>query len=250
MSLIIDILNKKSKLHENRKSLFTPGEEEIRTQELLANTYLKSSSPERAGGTTRPKSPSPSKAPRFPARVSPGAVALLSAAIIGGGITFLAASDTFNVSVVITREAPAAYEDLLRGREIELAGGAFKEKGRIVLRSHRQSPPPAGLIINTPAGLDLSEKSLQITVAPIKGQSALRVVLRDKNYRSYISDTLLVSGEKDVRQNFAIMPDRPKESIDISAITHVRVEMAGPAGSGDEAGPSASVDVDKVLIIR
>lgn len=243
MSLIIELLKKKNAKEANisDENAAKKIQYESQTQQLLAETYLRSSTdpfPKKTASTEANKT---LKAKKY----TLPAILISAGFIIAGIVILILASHTLDVNITVIKKAPSPYENLLLKHEITLIGTATRERGHISLVSGAKDAP--GVAIDLNSNLDMTDKSLLIGALPKKGTGNLKVILRDKNHRSYISDTLHISNTESGRQNFIITIDKAKESIDIKHINHIRVELED-SSHGDGGEPV--ILLEKVLLIN
>lgn len=243
MSLIIELLKKKSAREANssKENAAKKIQYESQTQQLLAETYLRSSTDSFPKKTASTEADKTLKAKKYTLPV----ILISAGFIIAGILIFILASHALDINITVIKKASSPYENLLLKHEITLIGTATREKGHISLVSGANNAP--GVAIDLKNNLDMTDKNLLIGALPKKGTGSLKVILRDKNHRSYISDTLHISNAESGRQNFIITIDKAKESVDIKNINHIRVELENPS-HGD--GGELVIFLEKVLLIN
>jgi hypothetical protein len=238
MSAIIDLLKKKYPTRRKNQDLVKQDEYNSATQELLAETYLRSSG--------NLKSEQSQSKPKTEIRIAqPGLIAAIVALILCGTIIYILASHALKVDITVVKSANSPYEDLLNTQKLDFLRGVKSKWGHIAL-TNSGGQESASIAINTKDNLDLSKKSLSIGVSPKKGGGDIRIILRDKNHRSYISDAFYIQDTKEGRQNFIITGDKPKESIDIQRIQQIRIEFENSSKQNKE---SSVILLDQVLLL-
>jgi len=236
MSALIETLKRKYNTKKNNKTFPRQDDYNSRTQEILTQTYLRS-------GTVKKDESSSirSKIKDLAPKAAIAAVVFL----VFGIIIFIIANHALNVDVTVIKRPNSPYINILTSERPEPLRGAEIKRGYISLE-FIPSQRPASVAINPKEYIDLTKKSLVIGARLKRGSGDLNVILRDKNRRSYISDTLRIKDARAGRQNLIITGDMPKESIDIKKIEQIRVEFHNNSNPGK--GPSIIL-LDKVLLV-
>jgi len=231
MSNIIDLLKKD---HIDHK-----------TQERLAETYFPLSD-EAAKDSKAPSDiPSPIShdiKKKVPLAITPFSIVLL---ILCAILLYAFLTYTVKVNIMVTKKVPSPYEDLLVTQKIDSFGAVFNENGHISLMNSDTKRGTA-LMIDLDKPVDLSNKYVLISAMPKTNGGRVNVILRDKNYRSYISDTLNIRDNKKEWQNFMISAQNGKESIDIQKIQHMRLELVN---NKMENMDSPAIYIKKIALI-
>ncbi len=237
MSVISDSIRKHNNKSTLRENLAEKDSYEDQIRERLADTYLRSSDSVK----TEQSSPETKRKSLLPIAVIASSLTLLLAC---GILIYIFATHALMVDVTITKKVNSPYENLLLTQNIDLIGSATGRKGRISLMADSQTQ--GGVLINLRDPVDLSKKDLSIGVSSRKSGSSIKVILRDKNHRSYVSDTLHLNGDGNIRQNFIISADKPKDSIDVQNILHIRLETAE---SVNNAQGGSIILLERVLLV-
>ncbi|MFH1753762.1 MAG: hypothetical protein ABH875_06225 [Candidatus Omnitrophota bacterium] len=237
MSTIIETLKRKYNAKKIDEGFLRQDNYDSKTQELLAQTYLNS-------GTS--KSSKTSHAKPWLKGLGPKVAIAASTALVCGAIIYLIAGGALNVSVTVIKRPHLLYTDLITKGELEPIRGAQVKRGYISLESNPLEMP-ASVAINPKELIDLTQKDLDVGARLKRGRGELRVILRDKNSRSYISDTMQIYDIKAGRRNLVITGDNPKESIDMRRIAQVRIEFYN--SSAHAKGPSV-IMLDKVILVE
>lgn len=223
MSEIIELLKRKNN---------------YKTQEKLAEVYLPPSIKQKPAAA----SPPPKTRLRNIAAITLLAIAVIS---LVASLFYVLYSHTVTINVSINRRVESPFENLLLTEKVSLSGAAARQKGTISLiddAAHRRST----IMIDLKEPIDLSHKRLFLNLLPAQGIASLRIVLRDKNYRSFISNTLSIDSSEEGSKNFILSATRNKESIDMQRIRHIRLELENGSAEDKE---SAEVHVKEVAII-
>ncbi len=236
MSAIIETLKNKYNNKKNKETFPRQDDYNSRTQELLAQTYLRS-------GTVKKDDASSIRSKIKD--LAPKTAIAAAVIMILGIMIFTIANHALNIDVTVIKRPNSPYFNLLALEKVEPLIGAEIKRGYVSLEF---IPPqrPASVAINPEKYIDLTKKSLIVGARLKRGGGDLRVILRDKNRRSYISDTLHIKNVREGRQNLVITGDKPKESIDIKKIEQIRIEFQG----NSKLGKAQSVILlDKVLLV-
>ena len=236
MSAIIETLKKKYSNKKNNDAFPRQDDYNSRTQELLAQTYLRS-------GTVKKDDASSIKSKIKD--LAPKAAIAAAVILILGIMLFAIAKYAPNIDITVIKRPNSPYINILTSEKVEPLIGAEIKRGYISLEF---IPPqrPASVAINPKEYIDLTEKSLVIGARLKRGNGELRVILRDKNRRSYVSDTLYIKNTRGGRQNLVITGDKPKESIDIMKIEQIRIEFQN---NSKQDKVRSVILLDKVLLV-
>lgn len=215
MSVIIDLLKENT--------------DDSKTREKLAETYF-------------PRASTPSgRKKRNGLRIT----ALLAMIFFFGAVLYYVIRPYgITIDIGTNKRADVIFEHLLITQKVNLFGTAVDKKGHVSLVNGTDKRR-SGITIDLKNPVDLSNKHLLISVLPKAGKDKLKVIFRDKNYRSYISNILDVEDTKKDWQNFIVSSGPSKESIDVRNIRHIRLEVEGGAG---EAGAS-EIYIKEVALI-
>ncbi|MFH1847611.1 MAG: hypothetical protein ABH825_00130 [Candidatus Omnitrophota bacterium] len=230
MSTIIDILTRVNRSTVGRTE--TPGRDSY-TQERLAETYLYTSGGHEKAATQAVKT-------NRPAIVAISALILLLAALVFYAFSTYAVK----IDILINRKADPLYQNLLSTQKMSLTGASTNRMGHIILNGGAERPAAAAIDLKEP--VDMTYKYLLVNVSAKSGGGRLKVILRDKNYRSYISNTLRISERTAENQNFIITSRDVKNTVDIRTISHIRLELE--KASAEDIGHSIIL-LKKVSII-
>ena len=203
MSVIIELL----KQHSADKATRDNSSDKVR--EYLAETYLQPSSIK-----TEPVAPKPGRKNRYLSIILP--VLLLGSLAISFYI--------FSTQIF--------YKNLLYTQRIELFGSSFSKNTlmhREVFLIDNGASDRAGIIISFKKPIDFSDKYLLVSAGAKIGENDIRVVFRDKNYRSFIPGIISVKNLKNKKQSFVISTENYKDSIDIRNILQIRLESVDNA---------------------
>jgi hypothetical protein len=217
MSVILDLLNK-----SDGKITAVSGAEkredlERKTRERLAETYLSQSAKKRPAKEENTVAP----AKRMPRK-----------ALLAGGLSILCLlayfliAYAFSIDVTITRRSGSPYPDLLESSDIMPAGRAYKKHSYYTLRSI-EGERAAMLAIEPEKPVDLASNDLLVSALLKEGSGTLKVILRDTNHRSYLSEVLELRGGGASWRNFIVSARDSKDSIDIRNIGHIRLAAEG-----------------------
>ncbi len=192
------------------------------TQDKLAEIYFSShnTSQEYHPPTYKVKEPVPqSWIKRHAVLIS----SLMCVVLITGAALYHLFS-TYTVNVTVNRKEQHLYPDLLFTQDVNLIGKAVSEKGYFSMAPSAIGIP-ASISIDLNRPVDMRDKLLSLAAMPMKGGGKLKVILRDKNYRSYISDTLDIASDVSTWKNISVPLNDHKLSVDMQHIRHIRLEL-------------------------
>lgn len=148
---------------------------------------------------------------------------LMCIALLTGAVLYYLFS-TYTVNVTVNRKERHLYPDLLFTQDVNLIGKAVSGK-RYFSLAPSTADVPASISIDLNRAVDMRDKLLSLAAMPVKGGGKLKVILRDKNYRSYVSDTLNLKGDVSAWKNVSVPLDNHKLSVDMQRIRHIRLEL-------------------------
>jgi len=230
MSIIIDRLKKQSA--------------EDDTRERLAETYFSSNNietPSPAKGSDKKKITSRHAwIKKYKTRIAGFVAALI---ILSASILYIFKIYAFEIDINVTKKAVYPYGNLLATQEINPIGQAGGAKRGFSLISAPETKR-AGIAIELKEPVDLSQKLLSISALSKKGGGKLKVILRDKNYKSFESGSLDIKNAAGQWQNFIVSAECPKLSIDTRNIKHIRLELK------ESRFPQSEIYIKKVALIE
>ncbi len=223
MSVIIDLLNKYKK-------------GEGKTEEKLAETYL---------STSRKIQPHTYSIKDW--RIATAIFLSISILLLlVFSILFIFSTRAMSINITVNKKTVPAYENLIFAQKVSFFGASsgMSHLGRenLVLINEGVKER-AGVAIDLEEPVNLSHKLLLISAATKEGAGRLRIILRDKNYRSYISNVIDI---KDTWQNFIIAPGRFRDSIDMGNISHIRLEFDSERM---REGRSPTIYIKKIALV-
>lgn len=196
MSVIIDLLNQSKNITKDK------------IQERLAETYLLS-----PGKTKKATHKIKVRFPFFKIKnrnvfvITILSISILSLALL---LSHIFSTYTF-------------YENILLSQKITFINGAFKDRGGYITILNNNTKRDVGVAIDFKKPIDLSSKYLLMSAMAKRGEGSLKVILRDKNFRSYTSDVFNIKDAKKGWRNFIIPLNEFKQSINMRNIQHIRL---------------------------
>lgn len=218
MSVIIDLLNQDNVNKE--------------TQEQLARTYF---SPSEIAVKPR----SGTRGPRVALLAS--CLVLLSILIF---LSYALYAYTFDLDFSMEKKARTSYGNLLTTKDITLLGRATKQWGYISLKGDAKRR--SGITIDLKKPMDLSKRYISLSALSKEKGGRLKIILRDKNYRSYVQRVISGQELKGDWHNFIIATDGFRDSIDIRNILHIRLELDNTKRRGADR---PEVHINRVTLI-
>jgi len=206
--------------------------EDLKTQERLAETYF---------NTTEKKRPAPAISGRSKALAIAGLSLLF--VLFASVVTFFY-THTVDVDVDVDRKTGLLSGNLINTQEVK-AYGRRDNKRACVLPHNTPTDSARAFAINLKEGADFTKKYLSIIAYTKRGGGRIKVILRDRYYRSYESSTITIHDIEMEEQTLIVAADKTRNSIDLQNIRQIRFEpVNGPADSND-----AEIFITKVSFV-
>lgn len=167
--------------------------------------------------------PSPSKKPFVSIAVSLALFVILAVMAVS-----LFATHKITIDVSINKKGRFLLENLLYTAKPGLVGSSILEDNggeRYAVLIDDGTRRRTALIIDFEKPIDLSREYILINSMPKKGGGRLNVILRDENFRSYISSVLDIRGEDNIYENFIVWAQDTSRPVNIKRINQVRLEL-------------------------